>query len=188
MRCAQTRMICAPSRATSQGETPSTAEAQNALPVPTQGPVSRARPASFADEARGDPRPRRCREVHPCPRTQRADRPAGDRSSRCCRSRRWTPSGGPPARPLAPSPPGPGTPPAQTAGRRPVTPQRSSACAPRPCSRSPEHHSRSSRASAAARTGPRTRIRCVLSSSSSDPSCSRRHQHRNPPGLCPIGK
>jgi hypothetical protein len=34
---------------------------------------------------------------------------------------------------------------------------------------------------------PAIRIRCVSSSWSSLP-CSRRHQHRNPPGLCPIGK
>ena len=34
---------------------------------------------------------------------------------------------------------------------------------------------------------PAIRIRCVSSSWSSLP-CSRRHQHRNPPGLWPIGK
>jgi hypothetical protein len=35
---------------------------------------------------------------------------------------------------------------------------------------------------------PAIRIRCVLSSRSSLPPCNRRHQHRNPPGLCPTGK
>ena len=35
---------------------------------------------------------------------------------------------------------------------------------------------------------PAIRIRCVLSSSASLSSCQRRHQARNPPGLCPSGK
>ena len=35
---------------------------------------------------------------------------------------------------------------------------------------------------------PAIRIRWVLSSSASLSSCQRRHQMRNPPGLCPSGK
>ena len=35
---------------------------------------------------------------------------------------------------------------------------------------------------------PANRIRCALSSVSSESSCQRRHHTRNPPGLCPSEK
>ena len=61
------------------------------------------------------------------------------------------------------------------------------------CLRCPALHSITGTAFAAAQARtrranrPGSRIRCASSRSASESPCHRRHQTRNPPGLCPIG-